>query len=55
MPITILVLMFILIEEELRCTYLWWQNNVGEGDSRLGNREMMRQAITFMKLHMVHL
>lgn len=50
---TILGLMAILVEEELRTTYLWWKNNEGEGDSKVAFRTMMKDAIKFMELHNV--
>ena len=48
---TILVLMVVLIEEELRCAYLWWLNNQGLGDAKLTFRQMMLGSIEFMKSH----
>jgi hypothetical protein len=51
--VTILVLMAILVEEELRTTYLWWQNNAGEGDAKIAFRTMMNNALRFMEMHNV--
>ena len=43
------------VEEEVRTAYLWWMNNVGEGDARVSRRDMTRGAVTFMQLHFVDL
>ena len=42
--ITILALMVILAEEELRIGYLWWINNQGVGDARVPKSVMRRSS-----------
>jgi hypothetical protein len=53
LAVVLLALMVILVEEELRTTYLWWKNNEGEGDSKIAFKTMLREAITFMRMHNV--
>lgn len=55
LAVVMLVIMAILVEEEVRTTYLWWQNNQGEGDAKVSTAMMIRGSMRFMKSHAVNL
>lgn len=50
LAVAMLALMGLLVEEEVRTTYLWWQNNQGEGDARVSAWTMLRASIAFMQV-----
>ena len=55
LAVVMLVIMAILVEEEVRTTYLWWQNNQGEGDAKVSTAMMIRGSMRFMQSHAVNL
>lgn len=52
LAVAMLVLMVMLVVVELWTTYLWWQNNQGEGDARVSTWTMFKGSLRFMQVRL---